>query len=311
MKNLKRRNFIKKGILTSLGPMVIQQGYSMSEKPISLPDEGKNNVKLSLNAFSFNGPLSKKEMSLEELMEFCSELGFPGIDITAYYFPGYPVVPEDDFLYGIKNQATRLGLHISGTGVRNDFTQADPSKRKEDIQMVKNWIIAAAKLGAPVIRVFSGTQPIAASDWEKVAAWMVDDLKECVEFGEAHGVIVALQNHNDFIKTAEQVDFFMQEISSPWFGLILDIGSYSQLDPYDEIQKNIHQAVSWQIKEQVNHFGEQKEVDLQKLMEIIKKSNYHGYLPIETLGPGDPYEKVRKFLVAVRIAMQEVGLRKS
>lgn len=85
----------------------------------------------------------------------------------------------------------------------------------------------------------------------------------------------------------------------------------SQLDPYDEIQKNIQHSVSWQIKEQVNHFGEQKEVDLQKLMEIIKKSNYHGYLPIETLRPGDPYEKVRKFLLAVRTAMQEVVLSES
>jgi sugar phosphate isomerase/epimerase len=308
MKYLKRRNFIKKGILTSLGPFVIHQGYAMSENPISLQDEGKNNVKLSLNAYSFNGPLSKNEMSLAELMAFCSELGFPGIDITAYYFPGYPVVPKDEFLYRIKNQATRLGLHISGTGVRNDFTHSDRSKRKEDIQMVKNWIIAAAKLGAPVIRVFSGTQPVAPSKWKEVAAWMVADLKECVEFGAAHGVIVALQNHNDFIETAEQVDYFMQEVSSPWFGLILDIGSYAKKEPYQEIKDNIGHAVSWQIKEKVNHFGKEKAVDLPRLMKLIKDSNYHGYLPIETLGPGDPFEKVKDFADKVRVAMRERGL---
>ena len=48
---------------------------------------------MSLNAFSFNAPLSEKKMTLDELLETCAEIGFEGVDITAYYFPGYPNVP--------------------------------------------------------------------------------------------------------------------------------------------------------------------------------------------------------------------------
>ena len=102
--------------------------------------------------------LSEKKMTLDELLETCAEIGFDGVDITAYYFPGYPNVPSDEYLYHIKRKAFRLGLDITGTGVRNDFTDPDKNKRAEHITLVKNWIDAAAKLGAPVIRIFAGTQ---------------------------------------------------------------------------------------------------------------------------------------------------------
>src|SRR5690606_23073378 len=126
--------------------------------------------------------------------------------------------------------------------------------------------------------------------------WMVEDFNECVEFGRNHGVLVALQNHNEFIKTAEQVIMLINQVDSPWFGLILDTGSYGTGDPYEEIRVSIPYAVSWQIKEKINRNGTEEDIDLAKLMTLIKASGYRGYLPIETLGPGDPFQKVPAFL---------------
>jgi hypothetical protein len=36
----------------------------------------------------------------------------------------------DEYLFKVKRMALRLGLEISGTGVRNDFTIADKTKGK-------------------------------------------------------------------------------------------------------------------------------------------------------------------------------------
>jgi hypothetical protein len=41
-----------------------------------------------------------------------------------------------------------------------------------------------------------------------------------------------------------------------------------------------------------------------KLFQIIKKAGYRGYLPLETLGPGDPYKKVPVLLEKVRKALE-------
>jgi sugar phosphate isomerase/epimerase len=174
--------------------------------------------------------------------------------------------------------------------------------------LVKDWVVAASKIGAPVVRVFSGTQKVDPADRQQVWDWMVADFRECAAFGANHGVIVALQNHDDFIQTAAEVNRVMEEVASPWFGLVLDIGSYPQDEPYEGIAKNIQHAVNWQIKEKVNHFGEQRPVDLAKLVKIIANSTYQGYLPIETLGAGDPFQKVSVFLRQVKDALQVAGM---
>ncbi|TXE14328.1 sugar phosphate isomerase/epimerase family protein [Algoriphagus aquimarinus] len=276
---------------------------------ISFPFEGKSQQKLptklktSLNAYSFNDPLMKGEMNLDDLLEYCAANQFDAVDITAYYFPGYPEVPSDEYLYHIKQMAFLLGLEISGTGVRNDFTDPDPARRKVSVELVKNWILAAEKLGAPVIRVFSGTTDVKDIPREKVVDYMVADLKECVEFGKAHGVIVGIQNHHDFLKTAYETIEIINRVNSDWFGLILDIGSFRS-NAYEEIEKAIPYAVSWQLKENLYVNGVEQKTDVDKVMAIIQKSSYRGYIPLETLGEGDPKVKVKLFLEEIREAMK-------
>lgn len=262
-------------------------------------------LKTSLNAYSFNDPLSKGKMNLDDLLEFCAENQFDAVDLTGYYFPGYPEVPTDEYLYHIKQKAFLLGLEISGTGVRNDFTDPDPVKRKASVELVKKWIVAAEKLGAPVIRVFSGTADTKGLPRAEVVDYLVKDLAECAEFGKAHGVVVAIQNHNDFIKTADQAIEIIRRVNSDWFGLILDIGSF-RTDPYNEIAQTIPYAVNWQLKETVFVNGIEQKTDLNRLMKIISESGYRGYLPIETLGGGDPKVKVPRFLKEVRDALNKV-----
>src|SRR5690348_853963 len=219
-------------------PLITSTGIKLDnqDNPFSPSTE---RLKTSLNAYSFNDPLSKGEMTIFDMLEFCANAGFDAVDITGYYFKGYPQAPSDDYLFSIKRKAYSLGIEISGTGVRNDFTIADKSKRDQEVALVKNWIEVAAKIGAPVIRIFAGTQKNEGISPEKVTEWMLKDIQTCVEYGKQHGVIIGIQNHNDFIQTADQVIKIIQSINSEWFGLILDTGSFRQLDAYAEIEKSI------------------------------------------------------------------------
>jgi sugar phosphate isomerase/epimerase len=277
--------------------------------PATLPAQSQlpTRVKTSLNAYSFNKPLMSGEMNLDDLLEYCAANAFDAVDITAYYFPGYPKVPSDEYLYHIRQKAARLGLEISGTGVRNDFTDPDPAKREESVQLVKNWIVAAEKLGAPVIRVFSGTADTKGESRGEVVVYLVQALKECAEFGKDHGVMVAIQNHNDFIKTADQAIGIIKKVDSPWFGLVLDIGSFRTGDAYHEIEQCIPYAFNWQLKENLYISEKEQKTDLDRLIKIIKPSGYRGYLPIETLEEGDPKVKIPVFLKEVRKAMNSIN----
>lgn len=261
----------------------------------------RSKLKISLNAYSFNTPLRDGSMSLDDMLEFCAGTPIQAVDITGYYFPGYPAVPKDEYIYHIKRKAFRLGLDISGTGVRTDFTNPDKQKRQADVQLVKDWIACAAKLGAPVIRIFSGTQ--ATGNWNEVAAYMMEDVKACIEHGRKHGVMVGIQNHNDFIKTADHVHQISKMVDSEWFGIILDTGSYKTGDPYQQIADTARYAINWQLKENVFINGVEQPADLDRIISAIKTSGYQGYLPIETLGAGDPKVKVPAFVEKVRKAL--------
>jgi len=300
-----RRDFLKAIALTPLiSVAALSDVYARPSRTV--PSTAASSLKVGLNAYSFNGPLTSGAMTIDDMITFCAEKGFMGVDITAYYFPGYPVVPADDYLYHVKRKAFSVGMEITGTGVRNDFTEADATKRKESVALVKRWIEAAEKLGAPDIRIFSGNQKPPGFSREQILSWMLEDIRECVEYGKKHGVVVAIQNHDDFIKTSDDTIQILKAINSEWFGLMLDIGSYRVGDPYKEIEKTAGYAVNWQIKEKVFVGGKEVDVDLDKLMTIIKKCGYTGYLPLETLGEGDPKIKVSALLERVKSSLAKI-----
>lgn len=270
--------------------------------PARVARESGVKLKLGLNAYSFDRPLREGSMTLADAVLFCAQHGVDALDPTGYYFPGYPKVPADEYIYNLKRTAFVNGVAISGTGVRNNFAVADETARNNDVRMVKDWIVVASKLGAPVIRVFSGGAPPTGQSFDETLKWMVADFKECAAFGQQHGVMVGLQQHNDFLKTAAETIRVIDAVGSDWFGCILDIGSLRSGDPYAEIEKLVPYAVSWQIKENVGRDGKDEPTDLAKIKAIIDRSGYRGYVPFEALGGGDPRVRVASFLEKIRQA---------
>jgi sugar phosphate isomerase/epimerase len=270
--------------------------------PARVARESGVKLKLGLNAYSFNAPLREGSMTLTDAVHFCAQHGVDALDATGYYFPGYPHVPADEYIYDLKRTAFINGVAISGTGVRNDFAVADEAARNNDVRMVKDWIVVASKLGAPVIRVFSGGARPTGHSFDEALEWMAADFKECAAFGQQHGVMVAVQQHNDFLKTAAETIRVIDAVGSDWFGCILDIGSLRSGDPYAEIEKLVPYAVSWQIKENVGRDGKDEPTDLAKIKAIIDRSGYRGYVPFEALGGGDPRVRVATFLGKIRQA---------
>jgi sugar phosphate isomerase/epimerase len=184
--------------------------------------------------------------------------------------------------------------------VRNDFAVPDAEARRRDVAMVKRWIEAAAALGATVVRIFAGLAVPKGGSFERTLDWMVPDITSCVDHGRQHGVIVGLQNHNDFLKTADETIRVVEAVNSEWFGVILDVGSLRQGDPYAEIEKLVPYAVTWQLKEKVWYGSKEVTTDIGRIKAIIDRAGYRGFLPIETLGSGDPRVKVSTFLAEIR-----------
>lgn len=284
-------------------------------------ENGKNqsHIKLALNAFSFNDVLlakatpEKPAFTLFDLLDWCAGQNIEAIDITGYYIPTYPEVPSDEYIYELKRKAFKLGIDISGTGIRNNFASPDPKVRAADVERAKKWIIVAEKLGAPVIRLFAGEIPKGYENkWDEVAGWMIECYKECAAFGAQHGVIIGIQNHGDMLQTAEQCIKVVKAVDSKWAGIILDTGNFKVTDPYADIAAVIPYTVNWQMKESVLGNTSEVKTDFIRLMKIIKESGYRGYVPVETLKlvgkvkPYNPFVLVPQIMKELQAAKDKV-----
>ncbi len=263
---------------------------------------GGPRVKISLNAYSFNESLRAGRMSLSELLEFCAGVGFEGVDLTGYYFEGYPDPPPAAQVRRLKREAFLLGLEITGTGIRNDFTLSDPQQRQAEIERVRTWLEVARDLGAPNLRVFAGRRLQPPEPRPAVTRRVVEALKICVAEAERFGVMLALQNHYEFIETPEQLLEILSGVDSPWLAVNLDIGSFRGPDPYQEIESVSPWAVAWQIKELVYRSGVAEPVDLERVAGILERVGYRGFVLLETL-EGDPQLRVPAFLDRLRRAL--------
>jgi sugar phosphate isomerase/epimerase len=282
-------------------------------------------LKTGLNAYSFNKLLNdaiRKRgpgITLDGVLEFAAKNKFDSFDPTGYFFPGYPKAPADSYVDNLKKHAADLGVALSGTGVRNNFTTADKEVRAAGVNHIKEWVEVAARLGVPVIRVFADTQ-MKAQTWQTVSNgasraavldWIASALRECAEHGKKFRVKIGVQNHGDFLQTAAQHLELVKVVGSEWCGPIVDTGYFKTPDPYVDIAMVAPHAVNWQVKQSV--FGEDSEVptDMLRLLKIVRKSGYKGYLPIETLSPQgkpyDPFTVVPAFLAQLREAIAKTA----
>jgi sugar phosphate isomerase/epimerase len=314
---MNRRNFIQGLSLLPLSGLAVAAPQATKKKSATL--------KVSLNAYSFNKLLNDairgrgEGVTLMQLLDFCAKNKFDGFDATGYFMPAYPSVPPDSYIDGLKKKAADLGIGISGTGVRNNFTTADAAVRQEGVNHIKQYVEVAARLGAPVIRVFADTQ-MRAENWESVSKgatraqvqdWIAANLRECADHAAKFKVKIGVQNHGDFLKTGQELLALIKAVGSPWCGPIVDTGYFKTPDPYVDMALVAPTSVNWQVKQ--SPLGEESEVptDLPKLLRIVRNSGYTGYLPIETLSPRgqpyDPYTVVPAFLKQLRDAIAQTA----
>ena len=167
----------------------------------------------------------------------------------------------------------------------------------------RRWIEVSAKLGAPVLRIFTAKAYSIGEERKRVKERIQYALRHCLHTAASHGIILGIQNHNDFLRTAAECHELIRPFNSPWLGLVLDTGTFISDDPYAEIAQATPLAVNWQLKEKLIIDGKQTLMDLPKLCNIIRNCGYRGNVPIETLGMNDPIREVPVFLDKVSKAM--------
>ena len=295
---MNRRSFLAASTLAAL--QTVSPRRAMAIEPI--PRTGPAKFKFSLAAYSYRDLFSgrqKPKLSLDDFIDDCAALGLEGTELTSYYFP-QPVT--NAYLRRLKQQAFRLGLDISGTAVGNDFCEPPGPKRDEQIALVKRWIDHAEILGAPVIRIFSGSVKRGQSAME-AHRLAVEGMEECCQYAGEHGVFLALENHGGLTEAADGILALVRDVKSAWFGVNMDTGNFHTADVYGDLAKLAPFTLNVQVKVVIQPAGGKKQpTDFARLAKILREAGYRGYIVLEFEESGDPREECRKYARQIREA---------
>lgn len=280
----------RRQLLVSAGAAAVAAGsdrFARAIEPIRRTDKPK--FKFSLAAYSYRDLLQGEspKLTLADFIDDCARMGLEGTELTSYYFPPDPTA---EYLRQLKQQTFRLGLDISGTAVGNDFCHPPGAERNKQITLVKQWIDRAESLGAPVIRIFSGTAKSAQTE-QDAHRLAVEAIEECCHYAGRHGIFLALENHGGLTTTVDGLLRLVDDVKSDWFGVNLDTGNFHSADPYADLALIAPYAVNVQVKVSMNPGGgKQEPADYRRLAKILSDSRYRGYIVLEYEEKEDPRE---------------------
>jgi sugar phosphate isomerase/epimerase len=261
---------------------------------------GPHKFKLSMAAYGYRDLLTgdSPPWTLETFIHECAKLNLDATELTSYYFPESP---SDEYLIGLRSLCFRLGLDVSGTAVGNDFCHPPGEQRDKQIADVKTWIERADKIGAPIIRIFSG-HPHGTSEQEahKLA---VAAIEECCDYAGQYGIYLALENHGGLTERPEGLLSLVHDVKSPWFAVNLDTGNFHGEDVYADLAQLAPYAMNVQIKVVISPAsGKREPADMRRLAAILRDVGYRGYIVLEYEEKEDPRTACPRYVEQLREA---------
>lgn len=307
---LNRRGFLNRSALAvSSLPLA---GFTVPTKSEMTEN---NRIKLSISSYSY-WHFKKEKYPIERVIDNATKLGVAGIDVLHRQMES----EDNAYIQKLKKHAFLNGIALTCLSIHQGFVTPDKEELKKHVDHTIHCIELAAKMGIPALRLNTGRWNTIKSFDELMAnrgiepilpgytendgfKWCVEGINQCLETAEKNGVLLALENHWGLGSTPEGMLRIHKEVNSPWLGLLMDTGNFLE-NPYDKLEKIAPLTSFVQAK---TYFGGGEwytlDLDYQRIIEILKKVNYGGYISIEFEGKEDPETGVMKSVALLRKAL--------
>jgi sugar phosphate isomerase/epimerase len=270
---------------------------------ISLP--GNNNtMKLSVSMWSVIQTVQAGQMNLTKFIEFAASQNVDGVELLDYFWKD-----EKTEIPKVKKQLADAGLPLAVYSIGNDFFQPDADVRAKELAHLKHSVDVANQLGVNLVRVFSGDFREGYT-LEQGMGWILDGLSQGADYARQHGVTLALENHGLMAGRSDQVRSIIEKVNSPALRANLDTGNFllvgqNPVDAAQELaplvalvhlkdfrvagpQDTVHVYKGLDGTAYTGTVTGEGMVDLPKVIGILRKAGYNGWLSLEFEGGDDP-----------------------
>lgn len=310
--NFSRRKFflttLGGTLATSMLPELVQ-GKPAFSSPTS-------RIKLSISSYSY-WHFKGAKFPIIKVIDEAAKIGVEGIDILHRQMES----EDNAYLQKIKKHAFLNGIALTCLSIHQSFISPDKEILKKDIEHTKKCIELAAKMGISCLRLNSGrwntiksfdelmknrgVEPILPGYTEEDGfKWCIDSIQKCLPTAEENGVLLALENHWGLCATPEGQLKIKKAIDSPWLGLLMDTGNFLE-NPYEKLEMIAPYTNFVQAK---TYYGGGEwytlDLDYDRIIGILNKVNYQGYISLEFEGKEDPSTAVPKSIEMLRSVLE-------
>lgn len=226
-------------------------------------------------AYSFRNQLKDKTMTYADLIRMAADLRADGVDLTTYWLPD----TSDETLFALKRLAYRSAVSIYTIGIRARLAQPTAELQAAEVETVRKWLDVAERLGSEHIRIFGGAVPKGATE-DQAVAWAVETLKRSAELAGKKGITLGVEDDGGITTNADRTVEIVTKAASPWAGINLDVGNFPN-DAYAQIEMCAQYATNVHFKSHVHVDRQSVPADWPRILQILGKAGYRGYLALE------------------------------
>lgn len=312
-----RRSFIRNAVASTASVAVLPVPDGEKTRP------PKPRMKLSISSYSY-WHFKEKKFPIESVIDEAAKLGVEGIDILHRQMDS----EDNAYINKLKRHAFVNGIAFTCLSIHQDFVSPDKEVLRKEIEHTKKCIELAARMGIPCLRLNSGRwntiksfdelmknrgiEPVLPGYTEDDGfKWCIDCIEQCLPKAEEYGVLLALENHWGLCSTPEGQLRIKKAIDSPWLGILMDTGNFLE-NPYEKLEMIAPYTSFVQAK---TYYGGGEwytlDLDYKRIMAILNKVNYQGYVSLEFEGREDAAMGVSKSIEMLRRSMINIDFKKS
>lgn len=290
-----RRSFIIKGAM-STAAMIWFPGLKRFAKTLDASDKPRFKISLaqwSLHKALFSGELNHLDFAAKAAKDF----DIYAVEYVNQFFKDKAT--DSQYLAEMNTRANDAGVyqHLIMVDGEGGLAEPDVAKRKEAVENHYKWIDAAKTLGCRSVRVNAygaGNDALALHD----AA--VDGLGRLATYAKAAGINVIVENHGGLSSDGQWLKGVMKEIGMSNCGTLPDFGNFcivngdgsmghntciKEYDRYKGVEEMLPYAKAVSAKSyDFDAAGSETKIDFGRMVQLIRKSGYKGYLGIEYEG---------------------------
>ena len=279
---MKRREFIKQTAaatsaiaLTGISSSLIS-GCSKS-----------NPFEISLAEWSLHRSLQSKEIDHLDFYSVAkNEFNISAVEYVNSFF--FDNAKDQRYLNEMKLRASDLGVRSLLIMCDNEGNLGDPDlkKRTKSVENHYKWAEAAKFLGCHSIRVNARS----SGSYDEQIELASDGLRRLTEFGETLEINTIVENHGGLSSNAKWLSAVMDKVDHPRVGTLPDFGNFriegdEWYDRYQGMKELMPYAKAVSAKShEFDSNGNEIQSDYYKIMDIVLKAGYSGYVGIEYEG---------------------------